>query len=66
MALYRGGRRLGTLSVSVTDANAFVAEVGRLSGHQVSVFRNDRRLASTIRNPGGSSEHEQEQVHEGK
>jgi diguanylate cyclase (GGDEF)-like protein len=43
------GRRIGTLSVSTTDASAFVTEVRRLSGHEVSAFRRGRRLATTIR-----------------
>jgi diguanylate cyclase (GGDEF)-like protein len=42
------GARFGTLSVSVTRADAFVREVQKLSGREVSVFRRGRRLASTL------------------
>src|SRR4051794_40613592 len=42
------GRAFGTLAVSVTYADAFVREVQRLSGREVSIFRNGNRLASTL------------------
>jgi diguanylate cyclase (GGDEF)-like protein len=42
------GRKFGTLAVSVTYADAFVREVQRLSGREVSVFRRGNRLASTL------------------
>ena len=50
------GRGFGTLSVSVTYADAFVREVGQLSGREVSMFRRDQRLASTRRGIKGSPE----------
>ncbi len=43
------GRKLGTLAVSVTYADAFVRDVQRLSGREVSVFRRGHRLASTLK-----------------
>jgi diguanylate cyclase (GGDEF)-like protein len=50
----RAGGQVGTLSVSVTEADSFVRRVARLSGMEVSVFAGDRRLASTRpRIPGG-------------
>jgi diguanylate cyclase (GGDEF)-like protein len=48
--------RLGTLSVSVTHADGFVREVGRISGRGVSIFRHGRRLASTLPDANGSPE----------
>ena len=50
------GRRVGILTVSVTDGAEFVAEVGRLSGLEVSVFKGSRRLATTVRDIGEPSE----------
>jgi diguanylate cyclase (GGDEF)-like protein len=43
----QAGARVGSLSVSVTEAASFVRRVARLSGMEVSVFRGERRLAST-------------------
>jgi diguanylate cyclase (GGDEF)-like protein len=51
-----GGRRVGTLSVSVTRAGPFVRRVARLSGKDVTVFRGPDRLASTLRGVRGSPE----------
>jgi diguanylate cyclase (GGDEF)-like protein len=48
--------RVGTLAVSVTDAESFVRRVARLSGMEVSVFRGERRLAAT--RPGVEGEPE--------
>jgi diguanylate cyclase (GGDEF)-like protein len=50
------GRRFGTLSVSVTYANAFVNRVHQLSGREVSIFRGGRRLASTLKGARASPE----------
>jgi diguanylate cyclase (GGDEF)-like protein len=52
-----GGGRSGTLSVSVSRADAFVRDVQRLSGREVSIFRRSRRLASTLQGPRSSPEH---------
>jgi diguanylate cyclase (GGDEF)-like protein len=51
-----GGRRIGMLSVSVTRAGPFARRVARLSAMGVSVFRDDHRLASTLRGPTGAPE----------
>jgi diguanylate cyclase (GGDEF)-like protein len=51
-----GGRRVGTLSVSTTTASAFVTDVARLSGRDVSVFRGGRRLGSTVSGAGDEPE----------
>jgi diguanylate cyclase (GGDEF)-like protein len=51
-----GGRRIGTLSVSVTRSGAFIRRVARLSGMGVTVFRDGRRLGSTLRDGKGSPE----------
>jgi diguanylate cyclase (GGDEF)-like protein len=51
-----GGRRIGTLSVSVTRAGSFTRRVARLSAMGVSVFRDGRRLDSTLRGAKGSPE----------
>jgi diguanylate cyclase (GGDEF)-like protein len=51
-----GGRRFGTLSVSVTSADGFVRAVSRISGRDVSIFQQGRRLASTLRRTRGSPE----------
>jgi diguanylate cyclase (GGDEF)-like protein len=51
-----GGRRVGTLSVSVTRAGPFVRRVARLSAMKVSVFRDGDRLASTLRGVSGAPE----------
>jgi diguanylate cyclase (GGDEF)-like protein len=50
------GRKFGTLAVSVTYADAFVREVQRLSGREVSIFRRGRRLASTLKGARTSPE----------
>src|SRR3954451_10155980 len=50
------GRKFGTLAVSVTYADAFVREVQRLSGREVSIFRRNTRLASTVKGGRGSPE----------
>jgi diguanylate cyclase (GGDEF)-like protein len=50
--LLSGGRPIGSLAVSVTDASAYVRELERLSGLEVSVARGGRSLASTL--PGAT------------
>src|SRR4051812_43352094 len=50
------GRKFGTLAVSVTYADAFVRDVKRLSGLEVSIFRRNTRLASTVKGARGSPE----------
>src|SRR3954451_6512834 len=52
----RGGRRLGTLSVSVTRAGPFARRVAQLSGMGVSVFTDGRRVASTLHQLEGTPE----------
>jgi diguanylate cyclase (GGDEF)-like protein len=51
-----GERQLGVLSVSTTRARNFVREVRRLSGLEVSVFEEGRRLATTDPALGGVPE----------
>jgi diguanylate cyclase (GGDEF)-like protein len=43
-----GGEELGTLSASVTSAGAYVRRAKALTGLDVSVFRRQQRLASTV------------------
>jgi diguanylate cyclase (GGDEF)-like protein len=43
------GRRLGTLSLSITSARAYADRLRRLTGLQVGVMRNGRVLADTAR-----------------
>src|SRR5204863_506506 len=42
------GRRVGTLSLSVTYPDEFVREVQRISGREASIFRPGPRLAAKI------------------
>jgi diguanylate cyclase (GGDEF)-like protein len=46
------GRRLGSLAVSTTTADAFARRVSRLAGLDVRVARRGRVLASTVRERG--------------
>src|SRR3954463_11774434 len=51
------GRRVGTLSVSVTRAQPFARRVARLSGLGVTVFRGGRRVGSTLKHDAANPEH---------
>jgi diguanylate cyclase (GGDEF)-like protein len=50
------GRRVGTLSLSVTYPDEFVRDVQRISGREASIFRQGQRLASTLHGTSGSPE----------
>lgn len=50
------GQRIGTFSVSTTPAREYVAEVARLTGLDVRVFRGPERLATTLQTDEGSPE----------
>src|SRR3954451_14124847 len=52
-----GGRRVGTLSVTVTRAQPFARRVARLLGLGVTVFRGERSVGSTLRRANGNPEH---------
>jgi diguanylate cyclase (GGDEF)-like protein len=43
-----GGREVGTLLVSVTEASDFARRVRELTGLEAALFRDGRRLASTL------------------
>jgi diguanylate cyclase (GGDEF)-like protein len=43
-----GGQTLGTLAVSLTDAGDYAQRVRRLTGLEVAVYRDGRRLAATV------------------
>jgi diguanylate cyclase (GGDEF)-like protein len=51
-----GGQTLGTLAVSLTDADDFAARVRNLTGLEVAVFRGGERLAATMDGIGERSE----------
>jgi len=44
-----GGRRLGVLALSVTEAQPLARQVKRLTGLEVRLFRGERLVASTLR-----------------
>jgi diguanylate cyclase (GGDEF)-like protein len=50
-----GGRRLGTLAVSLTTAADYARRVRRLTGFEARLFRDGRLIASTIPEPSGSA-----------
>ncbi|MEX2196115.1 MAG: diguanylate cyclase [Thermoleophilaceae bacterium] len=50
----RAGERLGTIAVSVTPAQEFATDVARFTGLEVRLFRDGRRLASTLERDDGS------------
>ena len=56
----RGGRRVGSLAVSVTDARSLVRSANRRTALEYAVYRNGRRVAASLRDlgeiPGGSSD----------
>jgi diguanylate cyclase (GGDEF)-like protein len=51
-----GGRRLGVLAVSTTDAPELLARVRRLTGLDVGVFRGGHLLATTVNGVGARAE----------
>lgn len=51
----REGERLGTIAVSVTSGGAFARDVARFTGLEVRLFRDDRRVGSTLQRDDGES-----------
>jgi diguanylate cyclase (GGDEF)-like protein len=49
-----GGKRFGSIAVSVTSASSFADSVGGLTDLQVRLFSRGRKLASTLDETGGA------------
>jgi diguanylate cyclase (GGDEF)-like protein len=47
------GQTLGTLAVSVSDADGYAARVRELTDHEIAAFRDGRTLAATMDGLGG-------------